>query len=189
MLDRIWAHRSNDRFFKDVTQQNLLGSMEYAAQYFGSKTDDISLLEYPWLFLQSDQVKLFRALCFRRMEHSVEEANLNVRLLVSGMAWQSSDPSEVRQLAMGPLRVATSRSFALQVSRHNLLDDFFNQLWQREQRELLRPLRVEITNEGEEGLDQGGVAQELFQSALTMILDPAYGMSFSLNWLHVANFD
>lgn len=139
----------------------------------------ISLLEYPWIFGLFELVDLFRALCLRRMETAVEECSLNLRLLCGAMgpmASLSMDP-HIRELMNGTLRKATHRFLPIRVSRHRLADDLFDQLWRRERRELLRPLRVEIQNEGEEGLDQGGVSQELFQSALYTLLDPEYGQT------------
>ncbi|KAF4335342.1 ubiquitin ligase [Fusarium beomiforme] len=58
----------------------------------------------------------------------------------------------------------------------NVARDAFDQLWRREKRELLRPLKVHLgENSGEEGFDSGGVQQEFFRLAIAECLDPEYG--------------
>jgi hypothetical protein len=57
-----------------------------------------------------------------------------------------------------------------------MLEDAFNQLWHRQKRELMRPLKVRMGfGQGEEGVDQGGVSQEFFSIVLGKALDPMAG--------------
>ena len=75
------------------------------------------------------------------------------------------------------LKTATNSYLVLDIRRHSLLSDALDQLWWRQKRELMRPLKVRMgMDEGEEGVDHGGVQQEFFRIALGQALDPDYGM-------------
>jgi hypothetical protein len=79
------------------------------------------------------------------------------------------------------LRTASAKYLILDIGRDNVLRDAFDQLWRREQRELLRPLKVHLGEKGgEEGFDSGGVQQEFFRMAISECLDPTYG-AFSVD--------
>jgi hypothetical protein len=66
----------------------------------------------------------------------------------------------------------------LDIRRTHVLQDTFNSIWRREERELMRPLKVRLgEDDGEQGMDIGGVQQEFFRLAIAEALDPAYGMS------------
>ena len=74
------------------------------------------------------------------------------------------------------LSTATARFMVLEISRDNVLQDTFNSIWRREERELMRPLKIRLGEEGgEEGLDSGGVQQEFFRLAIAEALNPKYG--------------
>lgn len=62
------------------------------------------------------------------------------------------------------LKHATKHYLLLNVSRGNVLEDAFDQLWQRRKDELKRPLRVRLgeIEEHEVGHDLGGVQIEFF---------------------------
>ena len=78
------------------------------------------------------------------------------------------------------LQKAVSHYLVLEVRRDNLLVDALNQLWRRERRELMRPLKVRMgMDEGEEGVDHGGVQQEFFRMAMSEAFSPEYGTSLS----------
>ena len=69
-----------------------------------------------------------------------------------------------------------TNNLVLEIRRDNILTDALNQLWRREKRELLRPLKVRMgMDEGEEGVDLGGVQQEFFRIAIGEALNPDYG--------------
>jgi hypothetical protein len=64
----------------------------------------------------------------------------------------------------------------LEIRRTNVLFDAFNSIWRREERELQRPIKLRLgEDDGEEGLDAGGVQQEFFVLAIAEALDPNYG--------------
>ena len=74
------------------------------------------------------------------------------------------------------LKTASAKYLILDVSRTTTLLDSFDQLFRREQRELLRPLKVHLGEDrGEEGFDSGGVQQEYFRLAIAEALDPRFG--------------
>lgn len=87
-------------------------------------------------------------------------------------------PSMYRTYLNTRLKIALDRFLTINVRRDHILEDTFNQLWRRERRELLRPLKVIMgSGEGEEGLDQGGVSLEYFRLAVNEALAPAIGKS------------
>ena len=93
------------------------------------------------------------------------------------------DP-DVRDRSYDPLRerlgsrldIAKTAYLIVEISRERVLEDALDQLFKREKRELMRPLKVRFTDEGEEGVDHGGVQQEFFILALREALKPEYGM-------------
>ncbi|KAK6003157.1 hypothetical protein QM012_001002 [Aureobasidium pullulans] len=79
------------------------------------------------------------------------------------------------------LRAAQDHYIVLKINRHSVLSDAFDQLWHREKRELLRPLRIRMgIDEGEIGHDLGGVQIEFFKLACQEAFNPAYSL-FSID--------
>ncbi|RAL16306.1 HECT domain protein [Aspergillus homomorphus CBS 101889] len=147
--------------------------VEWLGRLPNNKT--MHLLSYPFLFPPSALVIYFRALNYAVMSKYYEAALTTTR--------------HVTQTAFGPIhiqddvgllaRMKTSMTtyLVLTVRRDSVLTDALNQLWRRERRELMRPLKVQMgMDEGEEGLDHGGVQQEFFRVLMAEALDPAYGM-------------
>lgn len=76
------------------------------------------------------------------------------------------------------LAVATKKFLVLDLERENILTDAMNQLWRRERYELMRPLKVRIgKEEGEEGVDQGGLQQEFMRIVTREWIRPEYGIN------------
>ncbi|PWY69032.1 hypothetical protein BO94DRAFT_540161 [Aspergillus sclerotioniger CBS 115572] len=141
----------------------------------GPSNKTLHLLSYPFLFPPSALVIYFRALNYAAMSKYYEAAMTTTR--------------HVTQTAFGPIRVqddvgllaqlktSMSTYLVLVVRRDSLLTDALNQLWRRERRELMRPLKVQMgMDEGEEGLDHGGVQQEFFRVVMGEALDSSFGM-------------
>ena len=89
------------------------------------------------------------------------------------------------------LRVSLSSYLLVEVRRETVLRDALNQVFGREIRELKRPLKVRFANEGEEGVDHGGVQQDFFIVAFREALRPDYGLFTTdelsrMNWFSVA---
>ncbi|KAL1960116.1 hypothetical protein VTO42DRAFT_288 [Malbranchea cinnamomea] len=134
------------------------------------------LLSYPFMFPPSALVIYFRALNYSTMSKSYESA-MTMSRHVTQMAFSSTIPIEDDVSLLARLKTSISTYLVLVVRRDNVLTDALNQLWRREKRELMRPLKVQMgMDEGEEGIDHGGVQQEFFRVAMAEALNPSYGM-------------
>lgn len=171
----------------------MLGDVHFRTEYFGERLDTIEmpvswqaftpsntkshLLDYPFLFSSASLVSYFRAINFSRMSRSYEEAS-SVQSRIYAVTDRDPLVTDMHQkdALHDLLRVASSRFLVLDVSRHDVLQDALNQLWRREERELMRPLKVHLGEDGgEEGFDSGGVQQEFFRLAIAEALDPDNG--------------
>lgn len=87
-----------------------------------------------------------------------------------------TDPDR-RMRLYNRLSTATTQFMVLEISRSNVLEDTFDSIWRREDRELMRPLKIRLGEDGgEEGMDSGGVQQEFFRLAIAEALNPEYGI-------------
>lgn len=156
-----------------------LDPMEMPIEWLGSPPNNkiVHLLSYSFLFPPSALVAYFRSLNFAAMSKSFEAAMTSSRHVVQ-MAYSEqgiSVPSDTD--LVGRMRTSMSTYLVLVIRRDSVLTDALNQLWRREKRELLRPLKVRMgMDEGEEGVDHGGVQQEFFRVLMGEALDPEYGM-------------
>ncbi|KAK7747288.1 hypothetical protein SLS53_001541 [Cytospora paraplurivora] len=166
---------------------------QFLADYFAERLDNVEmpvawvsftsnkqkahLLDHPYLFNPDTLISYFRAINFSRMSHVYEEAaSLNNRLErlfeQATLIVNRHHKSVLKDL----LRTASSRYLILDIGRKTVLSDAFDQLWRREERELLRPLKVHLGEDtGEEGFDSGGVQQEFFRLAIAEALDADFG--------------
>lgn len=171
----------------------LLGDIQFRVDYFSDRLDTMHvpvswldftssaaeghILDYPYLFRSDTLVSYFRSINFSKMSRSFEEAS-SLRRRMGAIV----DPGSLinnphhKTLLKDMLRIASSRYLVLEIGRDAPLRDAFDQLWRREKRELLRPLKVHLGEDtGEEGFDSGGVQQEFFRMAMAECLDPIYG--------------
>ncbi|CAG8931182.1 unnamed protein product [Penicillium salamii] len=140
------------------------------------------LLSYSFLFPPSSLVIYFRALNYSAMTKSYEAAMTTTRHVTQTAFGAIQIPDDPRLLTR--LKTSMSTYFVLAVRRDNILSDALSQLWRREKRELMRPLKVQMgMDEGEEGLDHGGVQQEFFRILMGQAFDPSYGM-FTVDTRH-----
>lgn len=174
-------------------QSLLLGDVHFRAEYFGERLDPIQmpvswlsftstrqkvhLLDYPYIFSPTSLVSYFRAINFSRMSRSYEEsASLQSR--INSIVAPDSLVTEThhKNVLLDMLKIPSAKYIILDISRKNVLRDSFDQLWRREERELLRPLKIHLGEDtGEEGFDSGGVQQEFFRMAIAEALNPDYG--------------
>ncbi|KAL7622320.1 hypothetical protein AAE478_007824 [Parahypoxylon ruwenzoriense] len=174
-------------------QSLLLGDVHFRSEYFGERLDPIQvpvswlsftstrqkvhLLDYPYIFNPSSLVSYFRAINFSRMSRSYEESTslqsrINAIIAPDSLVTETHQKSVLQDL----LKVPSAKYLILDISRKNALRDAFDQLWRREERELMRPLKVHLGEDtGEEGFDSGGVQQEFFRLAIADALNPDYG--------------
>lgn len=144
---------------------------------FESAHDKHHILDYPFLFRPETLVTFFRAINFSRMSRNYEEASSLKRRMTTIVEPGSliTHPHH-RVILHDMLKTASSFYLVLDIGRSNVLRDAFDQLWRRQTRELLRPLKVHLGEDGgEEGFDSGGVQQEFFRMAIAECFDPDYG--------------
>ncbi|UKZ83074.1 hypothetical protein TrVFT333_010875 [Trichoderma virens FT-333] len=176
----------------------LLGDIQFRADYFSERLDTMEMpvswaesraprnkghmLDYPYLFSPECLVTFFRSINFAKMSRMFEESS-SLKTRMSAIV----DPGSLvanphhKIVLQDMLRVASSKYLVLDIGRENVLRDAFDQLWRRERRELLRPLKVHLGEQsGEEGFDSGGVQQEFFRVAIAECMDPKYG-AFSID--------
>lgn len=147
---------------------------------FEQNKKTVHLLDHPYLFHPSTLVTYFRAINFSRMNHAYETSKATSGLMSTAMAGNHNLMANKQRWdrLVEQLRTGTSTFLILEIRRTNVLVDTFNSIWRREERELMRPLKLRLGEEGgEEGLDSGGVQQEFFGLAMAEALDQNYGMS------------
>ncbi|RBQ88761.1 hypothetical protein VDGD_05484 [Verticillium dahliae] len=171
----------------------LLGDAQFRVDFFADRLDSINMpvewlshkttqhkkhmLDFPFIFNPSTLVSYFRSINFLRMSRSYEESSsLQTRMkAIVAPGGLITDPHH-RVVLQDLLQTASGKFLVLDISRDGVVRDAFDQLWRREARELLRPLKVHLGEEGgEEGFDSGGVQQEFFRLAIAECLDPDFG--------------
>lgn len=161
-----------------------LDPLEMPVAWLGNLSNNrtIHLLSNPFLFPPSFLVIYFRALNYSAMSKYYESAMTTTRHITQPAFSSITIANEAALLAR--MKVSMSTYLVLVVRRDSVLTDALNQLWRREKRELMRPLKVQMgMDEGEEGLDHGGVQQEFFRVLMGEALDPSYGM-FTMDSRH-----
>ncbi|KAL1966935.1 hypothetical protein VTN77DRAFT_3679 [Rasamsonia byssochlamydoides] len=166
-----------------------LDPMDMPVEWLGrpSNNKTLHLLSSSFLFPPSALVTYFRAMNYATMSKSYEAAMTATRHVTRTAFSNIPVYDDVGLLAR--LRTSMTTYLVLVVRRDNVLTDALNQLWRREKRELMRPLKVQMgMDEGEEGVDHGGVQQEFFRVVFGEALNPAYGMFTVDPRTHIAWF-
>lgn len=161
-----------------------LDPLEMPVAWLGNLSNNrtMHLLSYPFMFPPSSLVIYFRALNYSAMSKYYEAAMTTTRHVTQTAFGSISIADDAALLAR--MKISMSTYLVLVVRRDSVLTDALNQLWRREKRELMRPLKVQMgMDEGEEGLDHGGVQQEFFRVLMGEALDPSYGM-FTMDSRH-----
>ena len=156
--------------------------MQMPVDWATSDTDrnSVHLLSYPFLFPPSVLVSYFRAINYAAM-HKALESSAEAHHIAGKLIFESN-PSALGGLRLQDRLDVSQRAFlVLEIRRGNVLLDAMNQIWRRQRRELMRPLKVRMgMDEGEEGVDHGGVQQEFFRVAIAEALNPDYGMLLNM---------
>ena len=158
---------------------------------FNSTPKQRHLLDFPFIFSPTSLVSYFRSINFSRMNRAFEESSslhsrMNAIISPGSLIINPHHKKALQDL----LKMASTKYLVLEIDRDRILQDAFDQLWRREQRELLRPLKVRLgESRGEEGIDSGGVQHEFFRLALTRALDPDYGVFAVDSRTHMAWFN
>jgi hypothetical protein len=133
----------------------------------------LHLFNCPFLFKEGGIIHNFRALNYSKLSSAYREVGY-MRAFTDRVSF-APDFNRHAQIDV-KLGKALSRYLVLDVRREHVLEDTMNQLWGREKRELLRPLKVQMgMDEGEQGQDQGGVSQEFFRVVFEKAFDPDAG--------------
>jgi hypothetical protein len=160
-----------------------LNMVEMPAEWLSFRADNktVHLLSYPFLFEPNVLVTCFRAINYSRMSKAAVDARAvqkDVRDLTDN---HRSPGTNSNSSFLTSLRPHMANNFVMTVRRDNLLEDAMDQIWRRQRRELMRPLKVRMgMDEGEQGLDLGGVQQEFFRLLFAQALTPDYAM-FSID--------
>ncbi|EPQ64712.1 Bgt-4252 [Blumeria graminis f. sp. tritici] len=171
----------------------LLGDIHFRTDYFAERLDPfempvewisfnankktVHLLNYPYLFNPANLITYFRAINYSKMSLAFETAKAELIRMNYAMHENTLMTNNLtRDKLQERLRTATTKFMVLEVRRTHVLLDTFNSIWRREERELMRPLKLRLGEEGgEEGSDSGGVQQEFLRLAIAEALDPDYG--------------
>ncbi|TQS38112.1 hypothetical protein Golomagni_01389 [Golovinomyces magnicellulatus] len=171
----------------------LLDDIHFRVEYFSERLDSVNipvewlsftpnettvhLLDYPYLFDPSTLINYFRAINYSRMLLAHETAKSEfMRMNASMQEPFLIDNWLTRVTLKERLSTATSEFMVMEIRRTHVLLDTFNSIWRREERELMRPLKLRLgQEEGEEGSDSGGVQQEYLRLAIAEALNPDYG--------------
>ena len=180
-----WMYTFRDDFgieskrFEIEALMDRLDYLQACKGWMGSKSTNSTgnLLDFPWLFSKSAKVTMFRAINLCRMFSAYEKSAITTDLHARMVTHTSPTARQV----LDRLSISMDMFLLLDIRRDNILRDAFNQLWRRQKRELFRPLKVRMgMDEGEEGVDMGGVQQEFFRLAIADATDPAKGL-FSID--------
>ena len=174
-------------------QALLLGDSQFRSEYFADRLDSVEmpvnwishtstrqklhLLDFPYIFNPTMLVSYFRSVNLSRMSRACKESSsLQSRMRAIMLPGSLVVNPHHKQVLQDLLNTASSKYIVLDIRRDDVLKDAFDQLWRREERELLRPLKVHLgEGSGEEGFDSGGVQQEFFRLAIAEALNPDYG--------------
>lgn len=169
----------DDSEFKLDLLFDAFDEFEMPFEWLGFRPDGIHMhiLQFAFLFPHIILVRYFRSLNFRIMKLSHEKAmeiSTNARSQMMHARWpQPRGMEEVLVKA----RPHMALYFVMTIRRGHILEDAIGQIWRRERQELMRPLRVRLgQDDGEEGLDHGGVQQEFFRLVFSDAFDARYGM-------------
>ncbi|KXS96052.1 hypothetical protein AC578_2281 [Pseudocercospora eumusae] len=193
------ASKTREDIFTMPLIRGRLTEVELVHPYLESMSSGIiPLCQYALIFPAEQLFLLFRTVNHLTMRQahsqSVKAVGLRQKIQSGGIMNLNKLPSQVLH--------SEEHYFLLSVSRTNVLQDTFDQLWRRRKSELRRPLRVRLgqTDELEVGHDLGGVQIEFFNLVCREILngdlqmfttDPKTGLSYfqpcSLQPLHMFN--
>lgn len=144
------------------------------------------MLDFNFLFSPQQLTQYFRGYCSHQMRAAVAATELAEEMRNRAITYiQEKDQTYL------DTRMKTTRQDQLVIksNRESALTDAFDQIWQREDRELQRPLRVRLgLDTGELGHDYGGVQIEFLNLVMTEVFDPSHSMFVTdpethLTWL------
>lgn len=169
-------------------------SMPFEWLSFRENPRQMHLLSFSFLFEPATLVRYFRAINIAIMRKSHEKATVVYNDTRQYM-WAPAIPIYGAKEVLSHLRPHMAKYFVLTIRRDDILNDAINQIWRRQRRELMRPLRVRLgKDEGEDGLDHGGVQQEFFRVVFGQAFSAEYGMftvdpTTRMTWFQPGSFE
>ena len=166
-----------------------IDQVETPTQFLNRSTNPntLHLLSYPFLFFPRHLVSYFRTVNYANMykQYEVAERTNHFRRqlnpFLNDKYWWTINQR---------MKVPLARYLVLDVSRTNALQDAFDQLWGLEKRQFLKPLKVKMgADEGEVGVDQGGVSLEFFRVILSEVFNPDNGRLYHFTQIISARAD
>ena len=169
-----------------------LGDIHFQTEFFAERLDSVEmpiqwlrfkpnkktshLLDFPHLFTPAVLVSYFRAINYSRMNDAYETARAKKAFIKVTTDKHLITDSRVRETLQERLAISTSDFLVLKIRRTHVLQDAFDSIWRREERELMRPLKIRLGEDhGEMGQDNGGVQQEFFGLVMAEALNPDNG--------------
>lgn len=182
LLATMYRNRSNlsllpDQFYMDLLSERL-STMEMPVEWLAFKPNnrELHLLAFSFLFRPSTLVEYFRAINFSIMAKANVAAQIVSRDVANFLDVSTIPVYGITDM-LHVMQPHMAKHLVLTVRRDNVLIDAIDQIWRRQRCELMRPLKVLIgQDEGEQGVDHGGVQQEFFRVLFAQALDPDYGM-------------
>lgn len=166
-------------------------AVHWAAHDVGD-TNIVHVLQYGFLFGPTVTMDYYRAICALMMRRATANVELtNTLRQRSGHYLQGDDQSYLDQR----IHIASQSYLVLKVNRDDILTDAMDQLWHRQEHELLRPLRLRMgADQGEVGHDLGGVQIEFFSLVWAQVLAPhsaffTHDPDTNLAWPSVASME
>jgi hypothetical protein len=149
-----------------------------------SSPNQLHLLQYPSLLPMRDIISYFRTVNFTSMmkqyDHTtrIHQMRRSLDMFIREPFWW---------VIKSRMKVTLSDFLVLEVSREKVLEDTLDHLWKQERRMLMKPLKVRMgQQEGEVGLDHGGVTYEFFRVVLREAFKPEYGKLLCPSLSHFA---
>ncbi|KAL8970225.1 MAG: hypothetical protein Q9183_001620 [Haloplaca sp. 2 TL-2023] len=137
------------------------------------------ILSYPFVFELGKRVSAFRALNYTQIYKAQQRSRIASRVLAQ---LSFPDAEAGRGEIQHKLENVLSNYFVIEIRRHQVLTDAMDQCWRREKREMMRPLKVRMgMDEGEEGVDHGGVQQEFFRLVIAEAFHSDYGLFITID--------
>lgn len=171
------AYGLEPEYFHTSVLSDRFDAKDVPVQWFNAPVSSsiVHFLDHPFLFPPHSLVTYFRAINLSHMSRAYEQS-MTIARLISQMSMNTSLLNPNDETLLRRMRIALSTYLLIEVNRSTVLQDALNQVFRREFRELQRPLKVRFINNGEEGVDHGGVQQEFFIIALREALRAEYGM-------------
>ncbi|KAF3044320.1 hypothetical protein E8E12_007644 [Didymella heteroderae] len=167
----VWS-----RAFKIPYLHEHMNAVDDPVRYLDWKAqpNTLHLLQYPELHPTDYLVKFFRVINLSSMMAQYDHTQHTHQMM------RQFDPvlrEPYLYIIKKRLKVTMNDYLILDVTREQPLKDTLDQLWKQERTNLLKPLKIKLgQQEGEVGLDHGGVTYEFFRVILSEAFAPEYGM-------------